>query len=59
MSGSKALEDIKHQRAKAALIQQQAEERARKAVELEMKRVELEIKRTGLDPQLTPIHTKA
>ena len=45
---SKPRED-KIQAAKAALIQQQPEERARKAVELEMKKVEVEIKLTELE----------
>ena len=43
--------EAKIQAAKAALIQQQAEEGARKTVELEMKRVEMEIKRTEMDLQ--------
>ena len=43
VSSSKARE-AKIQAAKAALIQQQAEERAKKAVKLEMKKVEMEIK---------------
>ena len=50
VSSSKARE-AKVQAAKAALVQQQAEERSRRAVELEMKRVEMEIKRTQLELQ--------
>ena len=50
VSSSKAPE-AKVQAAKAALMQQQAEERSRRAVELEVKRVEVEIKRTQLDLQ--------
>ena len=50
MSSSKARE-AKVQAAKAALVQQQAEERSRRAVELEVKRVEMEIKRTQLELQ--------
>jgi len=48
VSSSKARE-AKVQAAKAALTQQQAEERSRRAVELEVKRVEMEIKRTQLE----------
>ena len=36
---------------KAALIQQQAEERSRRAVELAVKRVEMEIKRNEMELQ--------
>ena len=36
---------------KAALMQQQAEERSRKSIELETKRIEMEIKRTQLELQ--------
>ena len=50
VSSSKARE-VKVQAAKPALMQQQAEERSRRAVELEVKRVEMEIKRTQLDLQ--------
>jgi len=50
LSSSKARE-AKFQAAKAALMQQQAEERSRRAVELEVKRVEMEIKRTQLELQ--------
>lgn len=50
VSSSKARE-AKVQAAKAALMQQQAEERSRKAVELEVKRVEMEIKRSKLELQ--------
>ena len=50
VSSSKARE-AKVQAAKAALVQQQAEERSRRAVELEVKRVEMEIKRTQLELQ--------
>lgn len=35
--------------AKALLMQQQAEERSKKMMELEVKRVEMEIKRTELE----------
>ena len=35
--------------AKAALLQQQAEERGRRTVELEVRRVEMEIQRTQLE----------
>ena len=48
---------------KAALIQQQAEERSRRAVELEVKRVEMEIKRTEMELQhrleLTKLEAKS
>ena len=37
--------------AKALLMQQQAEERSKKLVELEVKKVEMEIKRTELELQ--------
>lgn len=50
MSGSKTHE-AKVLAAKAVLMQQQAEERNRRAVELEVKRVEMEIKRTQLERQ--------
>ena len=50
MSGSKTHE-AKAIAAKAVLMQQQAEERNRRAVELEVKRVEMEIKRTQLERQ--------
>jgi len=50
VSSSKARE-AKVQAAKAALMQQQAEERSRRTVELEVKRVEMEIKRTQLELQ--------
>ena len=48
VSSSKARE-AKVQAAKAALMQQQAEERSRRVVELEVKRVQMEIKRTQLE----------
>ena len=48
VSSSKARE-AKVQAARAALIQQQAEERSRRVVELEVKRVQMEIKRTQLE----------
>ena len=41
----------KVQAEKAALMQQQAEERSRKSIELETKRIEMEIKRTQLELQ--------
>lgn len=50
MSSSKTHE-AKVLAAKAVLMQQQAEERNRRAVELEVKRVEMEIKRTQLERQ--------
>lgn len=50
VSSSKARE-AKVQAAKAALMQQQAEERSRKAIELEAKRIEMEIERTQLELQ--------
>ena len=50
VSSSKARE-AKVYAAKAALMKQQAEERSRRAVELEVKRVEMEIKRTQLELQ--------
>lgn len=50
VSGSKTHE-AKAIAAKAVLMQQQAEERNRRAVELEVKRVEMEIKRTQLERQ--------
>ena len=50
MSSSKTHE-AKVLAAKAVLMQQQAEERNRWAVELEVKRVEMEIKRTQLERQ--------
>ena len=58
VSSSKALEAIKNQAAKAALIQQQAKERVRKAVELDMKRVKMEIKRTELRLELTKLEAE-
>ncbi|XP_068739665.1 uncharacterized protein [Montipora capricornis] len=48
VSSSKARE-AKVQAARAALMQQQAEERSRRVVELEVKRVQMEIKRTQLE----------
>ena len=51
MCSSKARE-VKVQAARAALVQQQAEEMSRKVVELEKKRIEMEIKRTELEYSL-------
>ena len=51
MCSSKARE-AKAQAARAALVQQQAEEMSRKVVELEKKRIEMEITRTELEYRL-------
>ena len=57
MFSSKA-RGAKVQAEKAALMQQQAEERSRKSIELETKRIEMEIKRTQLELQHTLELTK-
>ena len=50
VSSSKAWEARVHA-ARAALMQQQAEERSRKSIELEAKGIEMEIKRTQMELQ--------
>ena len=50
VSSSKARE-ARVQAARAALMQQQAEERSRKSIKLEAKRIEMEIKRTQMELQ--------
>ena len=50
VSSSKARE-ARVQAERAALMQQQAEERSRKSIELEAKRIEMEIKRTQMELQ--------
>ena len=50
VSSSKA-QEARVQAARAALMQQQAEERCRKSIELEAKRIEMELKRTQMELQ--------